>query len=201
MGHVLFTLLDSLPLPNVFPAWRPRAVVISHTCTGVFLIVEKYFLCPVLSLWKSTFKMVTNDPTSCSHPCEIPSSVVPGGGLCDRCYMAEDIVCHFWSWVIKDYNFHLGAWLYLSFSRISHSGESRLPCFEQFCGEDHVVRSSGLWSTAVRSGGYQQVSWEVGPLAQVNLQRAAAPGDNWTVTAWETLSQNLWAKPFPETVR
>lgn len=61
MGHVLFTSLDSPPLPNVFPAWRPVSVAIYHICTGVLLIVEKYFLSPGLYLWKSAFKMAPND--------------------------------------------------------------------------------------------------------------------------------------------
>ena len=78
MGYVCFPLLVSPPSPNVFAAWRPVLVAIYYICMDVLLMVDKYFLSPDLYLWTFAFKIAPNDPTSCSHSCVIPSSIVPG---------------------------------------------------------------------------------------------------------------------------
>lgn len=64
--------------PNVFAAWRPVSVVIYHIFTGVLLIVEKYFLSPVLHLWKSACRMAPMILPLLPKPCDTPSSTVSG---------------------------------------------------------------------------------------------------------------------------
>ena len=78
MGYVCFPLQVSPPPSNIFAAWRLVLVAIYYICMGVLLIVDKYFLSPDLYLWTSAFKIAANGPTSCSHSCVIPFSIVPG---------------------------------------------------------------------------------------------------------------------------